>query len=203
MRSPRARSPSRARTSPRPSRTSARRRACSWPSSTRCRSRACRSRTSCAWRSTPSARSRSRSRSSARSCSTRSSCSTSTAAFTSRHLNDGFSGGEKKRAEILQMAMLAPDVAILDETDSGLDIDALRTVAEGVAAPARRAGPGRADHHPLPAHPALREARVRAHPDGRSHRAGGRRRAGRAPGARGLRPDPPGGRRGRRRRRGR
>jgi Fe-S cluster assembly ATP-binding protein len=52
--------------------------------------------------------------------------------FTSRHLNDGFSGGEKKRAEILQMAMLQPDVAILDETDSGLDIDALRTVAEGV-----------------------------------------------------------------------
>jgi Fe-S cluster assembly ATP-binding protein len=52
--------------------------------------------------------------------------------FTSRHLNDGFSGGEKKRAEILQMAMLHPDVAILDETDSGLDIDALRTVAEGV-----------------------------------------------------------------------
>ena len=53
-------------------------------------------------------------------------------AFTSRHLNDGFSGGEKKRAEILQMAMLAPEIAILDETDSGLDIDALRTVAEGV-----------------------------------------------------------------------
>jgi Fe-S cluster assembly ATP-binding protein len=52
--------------------------------------------------------------------------------FTSRHLNDGFSGGEKKRAEILQMAMLEPDVAVLDETDSGLDIDALRTVAEGV-----------------------------------------------------------------------
>ncbi|HEY1449888.1 MAG TPA: Fe-S cluster assembly ATPase SufC [Solirubrobacteraceae bacterium] len=52
--------------------------------------------------------------------------------FTSRHLNDGFSGGEKKRAETLQMAMLQPDVAILDETDSGLDIDALRTVAEGV-----------------------------------------------------------------------
>src|SRR5207248_8668184 len=53
--------------------------------------------------------------------------------FTSRHLNDGFSGGEKKRAEILQMAMLQPEVAVLDETDSGLDIDALRTVAEGVA----------------------------------------------------------------------
>src|SRR5579871_1799564 len=53
-------------------------------------------------------------------------------AFTSRHLNDGFSGGEKKRAEILQMAMLQPDIAILDETDSGLDIDALRIVAHGV-----------------------------------------------------------------------
>jgi Fe-S cluster assembly ATP-binding protein len=54
-------------------------------------------------------------------------------AFTSRHLNDGFSGGEKKRAEVLQMAMLRPRIAVLDETDSGLDIDALRTVAEGVA----------------------------------------------------------------------
>ena len=54
--------------------------------------------------------------------------------FTSRHLNDGFSGGEKKRCEILQMAMLKPEVAVLDETDSGLDIDALRTVAEGVNA---------------------------------------------------------------------
>ncbi|MGD0198071.1 MAG: Fe-S cluster assembly ATPase SufC [Solirubrobacteraceae bacterium] len=54
-------------------------------------------------------------------------------AFTSRHLNDGFSGGEKKRAEILQMAMLGPQIAVLDETDSGLDVDALRTVAEGVA----------------------------------------------------------------------
>ena len=53
-------------------------------------------------------------------------------AFTSRHLNDGFSGGEKKRAEVLQMAMLRPRIAVLDETDSGLDIDALRTVAEGV-----------------------------------------------------------------------
>ena len=53
--------------------------------------------------------------------------------FTSRHLNDGFSGGEKKRAEVLQMAVLQPQIAVLDETDSGLDIDALRTVAEGVA----------------------------------------------------------------------
>jgi Fe-S cluster assembly ATP-binding protein len=54
--------------------------------------------------------------------------------FAGRYLNDGFSGGEKKRAEILQMATLNPEVAILDETDSGLDIDALRNVAEGVEA---------------------------------------------------------------------
>src|ERR671919_180588 len=50
----------------------------------------------------------------------------------SRYLNDGFSGGEKKRVEILQMALLKPRIAVLDETDSGLDIDALRVVAEGV-----------------------------------------------------------------------
>jgi Fe-S cluster assembly ATP-binding protein len=54
--------------------------------------------------------------------------------FTSRYLNEGFSGGEKKRAEILQLAMLAPDFAVLDETDSGLDIDALRIVSDGVNA---------------------------------------------------------------------
>lgn len=54
--------------------------------------------------------------------------------FAGRYLNDGFSGGEKKRAEILQMATLEPKMAVLDETDSGLDIDALRTVAEGVNA---------------------------------------------------------------------
>jgi Fe-S cluster assembly ATP-binding protein len=54
--------------------------------------------------------------------------------FTSRYLNDGFSGGEKKRAEILQMAMLEPSYAVLDETDSGLDIDALRIVSDGVNA---------------------------------------------------------------------
>jgi Fe-S cluster assembly ATP-binding protein len=52
--------------------------------------------------------------------------------MTSRYLNDGFSGGEKKRMEMLQMAMLRPEIAILDETDSGLDIDALRIVADGV-----------------------------------------------------------------------
>jgi len=54
--------------------------------------------------------------------------------FAGRYLNDGFSGGEKKRAEILQMAVLQPEIAILDETDSGLDIDALRIVSEGVNA---------------------------------------------------------------------
>jgi Fe-S cluster assembly ATP-binding protein len=53
-------------------------------------------------------------------------------AFAARYLNDGFSGGEKKRTEILQMATLEPKIAILDETDSGLDIDALRIVSEGV-----------------------------------------------------------------------
>lgn len=52
--------------------------------------------------------------------------------FAGRYLNEGFSGGEKKRAEILQMAMLKPEIAILDETDSGLDIDALKIVADGV-----------------------------------------------------------------------
>jgi Fe-S cluster assembly ATP-binding protein len=55
-------------------------------------------------------------------------------AFADRFLNEGFSGGEKKRNEILQMAILEPELAILDETDSGLDIDALRVVASGVNA---------------------------------------------------------------------
>jgi Fe-S cluster assembly ATP-binding protein len=52
--------------------------------------------------------------------------------FAGRYLNEGFSGGEKKRAEVLQMAMLKPEIAIMDETDSGLDIDALRIVSDGV-----------------------------------------------------------------------
>ena len=52
--------------------------------------------------------------------------------FAARYINEGFSGGEKKRAEVLQLAMLEPQLAILDETDSGLDIDALRIVANGV-----------------------------------------------------------------------
>ena len=53
--------------------------------------------------------------------------------FARRYLNDGFSGGEKKRAEVLQLAMLEPKIAILDETDSGLDIDAVRIVGESVS----------------------------------------------------------------------
>jgi Fe-S cluster assembly ATP-binding protein len=53
-------------------------------------------------------------------------------AFATRYLNEGFSGGEKKRVEILQMSMLRPKVALLDETDSGLDIDALKTVSDGI-----------------------------------------------------------------------
>ncbi len=53
--------------------------------------------------------------------------------FLTRYLNEGFSGGEKKKAEILQLALLKPKIAVLDETDSGLDIDALKTVAEGVS----------------------------------------------------------------------
>jgi Fe-S cluster assembly ATP-binding protein len=60
-------------------------------------------------------------------------------AFATRYLNEGFSGGEKKRAEILQMALLEPKMAVLDETDSGLDIDALKVVSEGVN---NLAGPG-------------------------------------------------------------
>ena len=52
--------------------------------------------------------------------------------FLKRNVNEGFSGGEKKRFEILQMAMLKPQIAVLDETDSGLDVDALRIVSEGV-----------------------------------------------------------------------
>ena len=55
-------------------------------------------------------------------------------AFADRYLNEGFSGGEKKRNEIFQLAVLEPKLAILDETDSGLDIDALKTVADGVNA---------------------------------------------------------------------
>ena len=62
--------------------------------------------------------------------------------FTTRYLNDGFSGGEKKRLEILQLALQQPHVAVLDETDSGLDIDALNIVANGVNTVAKASGMG-------------------------------------------------------------
>ena len=102
--------------------------------------------------------------------------------FTQRYLNEGFSGGEKKRNEILQMAMLEPDLAVLDETDSGLDIDALRVVADGITK-VREAAPD-ARHpadHALPTHPRPPHPRPRAHPRRRPHRRhrrpGARRRS--------------------------
>ena len=86
-------------------------------------------------------------------------------AFADRFLNEGFSGGEKKRNEVLQMAMLEPELAILDETDSGLDIDALRVVASRrQRGPRRSSRAGRAGHHPLPAPPGPPHPRRRAHP---------------------------------------
>ncbi len=113
--------------------------------------------------------------------------------FAARYVNEGFSGGEKKRLEMLQMAMLEPQMAILDETDSGLDIDALRVVAEGVNA---MLNPNLGDpaDHPLPAaaelHHAGRGPRPRPGPDRQERRQGPRA----APGGRGLRPDPARGR---------
>ena len=102
-------------------------------------------------------------------------------AFAMRYVNDGFSGGEKKRLEMLQMAVLEPEMAILDETDSGLDIDALRIVAEGVNANAQPE-PGRPADHPLPAAPQLHQAgpspRPRARPDHQERGQGPRAPAG-------------------------
>ena len=106
--------------------------------------------------------------------------------FAGRYLNDGFSGGEKKRAEILQMAMLKPEIAIMDETDSGLDIDALRIVSEGVNALAGP-GPGRARDHALPAHSQLHQAAPRPRHGGRAHPPVGRRRPGAPARSQGLR----------------
>ncbi len=62
--------------------------------------------------------------------------------FMDRALNEGFSGGEKKRTEVLQLAVLRPRIAILDETDSGLDVDSLKTVSEGTRRAAQDAGTG-------------------------------------------------------------
>ena len=64
--------------------------------------------------------------------------------FTERYLNEGFSGGEKKRNEILQMALMEPDFAVLDETDSGLDIDALRGRRAAASTRCARTGPSSA-----------------------------------------------------------
>ncbi len=112
-----------------------------------------------------------------------------TPSFADRYLNEGFSGGEKKRNEILQMAILEPELAILDETDSGLDIDALRMVATGINEVRRPTGPSSAScsspttsgcSSELPPRPG-------AHPDRRPHRRQRRPRAGRAARARRLR----------------
>ena len=95
----------------------------------------------------------------------------------SRAVNSGFSGGEKKRNEILQMAVLEPTLAILDETDSGLDIDALRIVAAGVN---KLRAPGQRHHRgdPLPAPAQLHRARLRARAVRRPDREVGRQGAG-------------------------
>ena len=131
-------------------------------------------RTSCARRTTRSARRAARRRSTRSSSSTSwtrsSSSSTWTRRCCTRSVNTGFSGGEKKRNEILQMAVLEPTLAILDETDSGLDIDALRIVADGVNT---LQAPGQRDDRrdALPAAAQLHRARLRARARRRAHRA--------------------------------
>lgn len=88
--------------------------------------------------------------------------------FMHRYLNEGFSGGEKKRNEILQMMMLQPKITILDEIDSGLDIDALRIVAQGVNS--LRSAPRVSDHHALPAASGLYHTRFCPYHDARQNR---------------------------------
>ena len=107
--------------------------------------------------------------------------------FADRYLNEGFSGGEKKRNEILQMAILEPEVAILDETDSGLDIDALKVVARGSRRSAATAPSWASSPSPTTSGCSTTCARPGPHPDRRAHRRQRRPRAGRAPRARGLR----------------
>ena len=103
------------------------------------------------------------------------------ASFSQRSVNEGFSGGEKKRHEIAQLDLLDPKVAILDETDSGLDIDALKVVAEGVNRFRAARRQGRPADHALHADPALHQARLRPRlrrrPGGRRGRSGARRPA--------------------------
>ena len=99
--------------------------------------------------------------------------------FQERYLNEGFSGGEKKRNEVLQMALLEPVIAVLDETDSGLDIDALRQVAAGIDEVRNDAPRARHPaHHALPAHPRPPDPRRRARADRRPHRRDRWSRAG-------------------------
>ena len=99
--------------------------------------------------------------------------------FSERSVNEGFSGGEKKRHEILQLELLKPKIAILDETDSGLDVDALRVVSEGVNRYAEDGARRVAADHALHPHPALHPAAVRARLRRRPHRRVRRSRAGR------------------------
>ena len=100
-------------------------------------------------------------------------------AFSERSVNEGFSGGEKKRHEILQLELLKPKIAILDETDSGLDVDALRVVSDGVNRYAESAHGGVASDHALHPHPALHPAAVRPRLHRRTHRGVGWPRVGR------------------------
>ena len=113
--------------------------------------------------------------------------------FSSRYLNDGFSGGEKKRMELLQLALLRPEIAVLDETDSGprhrRPADRRRGRQQ-----VRRPGHGRPDHHPLPAHPAHGQAGLRPRHVRGPDRQGRRPGAGRRARGEGLRLDPRGGR---------
>ena len=108
--------------------------------------------------------------------------------FAERNVNEGFSGGEKKRHEIMQLELLKPKFAVLDETDSGLDVDALKIVSEGVNRAKASDRPRRAADHALHAHPPLHQAGLRARVRRRQGRRAGRPRAGRPPRERGLRP---------------
>ncbi len=108
--------------------------------------------------------------------------------FADRYLNEGFSGGEKKRNEVLQLAILEPELAILDETDSGLDIDALRIAAKGVNEVRPRPPlDGRVGDHALSALARRAGTRRRSHHDRRPHLHDRRSRVGRAARKRWLR----------------
>ena len=109
-------------------------------------------------------------------------------AFAERNVNEGFSGGEKKRHEILQLELLKPKIAILDETDSGLDVDALRVVSDGVNRYAESEHGGDPVDHPLHPHPALHPPGIRACVRRRAHRRVRWAGAGRRTRAERLRP---------------